>query len=129
MTWRGFWLLVLAGCLYGGWTAATTYLLWKRGQEFENRIKAEAIIDRVQEQLVGLMGQFACLPGDEERYAKAGFAAVGPAELEWVTVTAKEHEARGIVVKGWARPGADHSLARAGLADRRKGGAIVSTSP
>ncbi len=77
--------------------------------------EAEAIIDRVQEQLVGLMGQFACLPEDGERYAAAGFAAVGETELEWVIATAKDFESRGIVFKGWARPGADHSLARAGM--------------
>jgi cob(I)alamin adenosyltransferase len=77
--------------------------------------EVEGIIDRVQEQLVGLMGQFACLPGDEERYASAGFASVGEADLEWVVAIAKDFESRGITFKGWARPGADHSLARAGL--------------
>ena len=77
--------------------------------------EVEGIIDRVQEQLIGLMGQFACLPGDEERYASAGFSSVGEADLEWVVSTAKDFEARGITFKGWARPGADHSLSRAGL--------------
>ena len=77
--------------------------------------EADAIIARVQEMLIGLMGQFACLPGDEDRYAKAGFSAVGQADLEWVVATAKDFEARGIVFKDWARPGADHSLARAGM--------------
>jgi cob(I)alamin adenosyltransferase len=32
-----------------------------------------------------------------------------------VVATAKDFEARGIVFKDWARPGADHSMARAGL--------------
>jgi cob(I)alamin adenosyltransferase len=77
--------------------------------------EVEAIIDRVQDQLIGLMGQFACLPEDAERYQKAGFSAVGDGDLEWVTTTAREYEARGITFKGWARPGADHSLSRAGL--------------
>ncbi len=77
--------------------------------------EADGIIARVQEMLIGLMGQFACLPGDEERYVKAGFAAVGQADLDWVVATAKDFEARGIVFKDWARPGADHSLARAGM--------------
>ncbi|WP_035604521.1 ATP:cob(I)alamin adenosyltransferase [Haloferula sp. BvORR071] len=77
--------------------------------------EVEEIIARVQELLIGLMGQFACLPGDEDRYAKAGFAAVGEGDLEWIVARAKDFEARGIVFKDWARPGADHSLARAGL--------------
>ena len=77
--------------------------------------EVDGIIARVQEMLIGLMGQFACLPGDEDRYAKAGFSAVGEADLEWVVTTAKDFEARGIVFKDWARPGADHSLARAGM--------------
>lgn len=77
--------------------------------------EAEAIIDRVQDSLIGLMGQFACQPGDEERYGAAGFAAVGAEDLEWLVATARDFEKGGIVFKGWARPGADHSLARAGL--------------
>ncbi len=77
--------------------------------------EVEAIIDRMQDLLVGLMGQFACQPGDEERYATAGFAAVGEADLAWVETTAKDFESRGIVFKGWARPGVEHSMARAGM--------------
>jgi cob(I)alamin adenosyltransferase len=77
--------------------------------------EAEEIIDRVQDLLVGLMGQFACQPGDEERYVTAGFAGVGEADLAWVEATAKDFERRGIVFKGWARPGVEHSLARAGM--------------
>lgn len=75
----------------------------------------EAIIDRVQDMLIGLMGQFACQPGDEERYVSSGFASVGQEDLDWVVVTAKDFESRGIVFKGWARPGVEHSMARAGL--------------
>ncbi len=77
--------------------------------------EAEAIIDRVQDSLIGLMGHFACQPGDEERYLAAGFSAVGAEDLDWLVATARDFEKRGIVFKGWARPGADHSLARAGL--------------
>lgn len=77
--------------------------------------EVEAIIDRVQDQLIGLMGQFACQPGDEERYVSAGFSSVGQEDLDWVVATARDFEKRGITFKGWARPGADHSLARAGL--------------
>lgn len=77
--------------------------------------EVEAIIDRVQELLVGLMGQFACLSCDEDRYANAGFAKVTDADLEWLETTARDFESRGITFKGWARPGVEHSMSRAGM--------------
>lgn len=77
--------------------------------------EVEAIIDRVQDLLIGLMGQFACLSCDEARYATAGYAQVTEADLEWIVATARDFEARGIVFKGWARPGVEHSMTRAGM--------------
>ena len=71
-----------------------------------------ALIDAVQERLIGLMGQLACLPEDESRYQ---FAAVGPADVEWLVREARKFEDRGIQFTGWARPGAEGSLGRAGL--------------
>lgn len=71
-----------------------------------------ALIDAVQERLVGLMGQLACLPEDESRYQ---FASVGPADVEWLVNEARMFEGRGIRFTGWARPGAEGSMARAGL--------------
>ena len=70
------------------------------------------LIDAVQERLVGLMGQLACLPADEGQYK---YAMVTMADVEWVVAQAREYEARGIRFSGWARPGAEGSLARAGL--------------
>jgi len=77
--------------------------------------EVEQVIDRVQDLLIGLMGHFACQPGDEERYATAGFASLGEHDLAWIEATARDFEGRGITFKGWARPGAEHSMARAGL--------------
>jgi cob(I)alamin adenosyltransferase len=70
------------------------------------------LIDAVQERLVGLMGQLACLPEDESRYK---YATVEMADVDWVVAEAHACEARGIRFTGWARPGAEGSLARAGL--------------
>lgn len=70
------------------------------------------LIDAVQERLIGLMGQLACLPEDEDRYQ---LASVGPADVEWLLGEARKYEARGIRFSGWAKPGAEGSLARAGL--------------
>lgn len=77
--------------------------------------EVEGIVDRVQEQLVGLMGQLACLPEDEGKYEEKGYSRVTMAEVEWVEQQGKGFEARGVKMTGWARPGVEHSLGRAGL--------------
>lgn len=74
-----------------------------------------ALIDRLQELLIGLMGQLACLPGDEARYHEKKYAAISAEDLEWVTLSAKGYEARGVKFTGWARPGAEGSIARAAV--------------
>lgn len=70
------------------------------------------LVDTIQERLIGLMGQLACLPVDEGRYH---LASVGPEDVEWLVTQARGFEARGINFTGWARPGAEGSMARAGL--------------
>ncbi|MCU0779614.1 MAG: cob(I)yrinic acid a,c-diamide adenosyltransferase [Akkermansiaceae bacterium] len=70
------------------------------------------VIDTVQEHLVGLMGQLACLPEDQGRYH---LAAVSDQDVTWLHETARGFEERGIRFTGWARPGAEGSLARAGI--------------
>ncbi len=74
-----------------------------------------ALIDRLQSLLVGLMGQLACLPEDETRYVEKKYASITTADLDWVTAEAHRYEAQGVKFTGWARPGAEGSLARAGL--------------
>ena len=74
-----------------------------------------ALIDALQSRLVGLMGQLACLPEDEERYREKKYAAITQADLDWIVAEAHRYEAQGIKFTGWARPGAEGSLARAGL--------------
>ena len=75
----------------------------------------DEVIDRVQEHLVGLMGQLACLPEDEAKYEEKGFARLRDEDLDWLVGVARELEGRGVKFSGWARPGAEHSLAKAGL--------------
>jgi cob(I)alamin adenosyltransferase len=74
-----------------------------------------ALIDGLQERLVGLMGQLACLPEDEARYQEKKYAALTAEDLEWIVTVARGYEAQGIRFTGWARPGAEGSQARAGL--------------
>ena len=74
-----------------------------------------ALIDTLQERLIGLMGQLAYLPEDEARYVEKKYAAISQADLDWVTAQAHQYEAQGIKFTGWARPGAEGSQARAGI--------------
>jgi len=75
----------------------------------------EAVIDRVQERLVGLMGQLACLPEDSDRYGEKGYAMLTAEDVAWLEEQAAAREAAGVRFEGWARPGVEHSLARAAL--------------
>ena len=72
-----------------------------------------AWIDALQERLVGSMGRLATLPDDEARYQEQKFAEIGVEDVAWVVGLSHELEARGIRFTGWARPGAEGSLARA----------------
>jgi cob(I)alamin adenosyltransferase len=74
-----------------------------------------SLIDALQEKLIGLMGQLATLPEDEERYRTTKFPLIETADVEWVLAEARKYEARGIRFTGWARPGAEGSLARASV--------------
>ncbi len=81
----------------------------------EDQTEIVTIIDGIQSRLVGLMGQLATLPEDEEKYLEKKYSFLCAEDLEWITTTAHEHEKRGVRFTGWARPGAEGSLARAGL--------------
>ncbi len=70
------------------------------------------LIDAIQARLIGLMGQLACLPEDLGRYK---YVALTAADVAWVEAEARRFETRGVQFTGWARPGAEGSLARAGL--------------
>lgn len=74
-----------------------------------------ALIDAIQERLVGLMGQLATLPVDETRYREKKFAWIEMADVEWIVAQAHQLEARGVQFVGWARPGAEGSQARANV--------------
>ena len=73
------------------------------------------ILDRLQNLLFSLMGQLACLPGDQEKYRKNGYSAVTPEDLLWLTETAKRIENAGVKFTHWVVPGSEGSMARAHL--------------
>jgi cob(I)alamin adenosyltransferase len=74
-----------------------------------------ATLDQIQEKLVGLMGQLACVPEDAEHYAGKGYALVRHEDVGELEAVAKRHEEAGVRFTGWARPGEEGSLVRAGL--------------
>ena len=74
-----------------------------------------ALIDVLQEKLIGLMGQLATLPEDEARYSETKFPCIEQRDVDWVIAEAHKYESRGIRFTGWARPGAEGCLARAGV--------------
>ena len=73
------------------------------------------LIDSLQQRLVGLMGLLATLPEDATCYQEKKFAVLEAADVEWLETEAHKYEARGIRFTGWARPGAEGSLARASM--------------
>jgi len=81
----------------------------------EVRPELVALIDGIQSRLVGLMGELATLPEDLGKHAEKGYPSIGAADVEWVFQIARGYEQRGVKFTGWAVPGAEGSLARAGL--------------
>lgn len=74
-----------------------------------------ALIDALQEKLIGLMGQLATLPEDDVRYSETKFPLIEQSDVDWVIGEAHDFESRGIRFTGWARPGAEGCLARASV--------------
>ena len=73
------------------------------------------ILDRVQNLLFGLMGQLACLPEDQEKYAEKAYSALTETDVDWITETAARIEKSGVKLTHWAVPGAEGSMAKAHL--------------
>lgn len=78
------------------------------------RDKAE--IERVQTELVALMGEIACAEVDSERYEKSKFAKIDEAALTRIDAAVAAIEARGPKFDGWATPGANLHAAALDLA-------------
>lgn len=74
-----------------------------------------AILDSIQELLVGLMGEIGCVPEDVARYAETFGRILVMDHVTTLETIAYDFEGRGIRFTSWARPGAEGSLARAGL--------------
>ncbi len=75
----------------------------------------EQAVDRIQGDLIGLMGLLSCVTSDRNRYQEKGFALIGAQDVNWIETLAKEIEAKTGRFTDWARPGAEHSLVKAGF--------------
>jgi cob(I)alamin adenosyltransferase len=73
-------------------------------------------IERIQQELVGLMGEISCAEADAARYAESKFAKIGAAELARVDAAVAAVEARAPKFDGWATPGANLHAAALDLA-------------
>jgi len=73
-------------------------------------------IERIQRELVGLMGELSCAPSDAARYAASSFAKIGEAELANLDAAIAVIEARQPKFDGWATPGANVHAAALDLA-------------
>jgi len=62
-------------------------------------------LERIQKELVGLMGEISCAEGDTQRHADSKFAKVGQAELGRIDAAVEAVEARQPKFDGWATPG------------------------
>ncbi|MFT3992157.1 MAG: cob(I)yrinic acid a,c-diamide adenosyltransferase [Luteolibacter sp.] len=74
-----------------------------------------ALIDGIQSRLIGLMGELATLPQDVPEYQEKNYPRITDSDVAWIFETATAYEKRGIRFTGWAIPGAEGSLGRAGL--------------
>jgi cob(I)alamin adenosyltransferase len=73
-------------------------------------------LERIQKELVGLMGEISCAESDVSRYAGSKFAKLGEAELHRLDAAVEAVEARQPKFDGWATPGANLHAAALDLA-------------
>ena len=67
----------------------------------------QTLLERVQRDLVALMGEIACAENDAGRYAVSKFAKLGDADLARIDAAVAAIEARNPKTDGWATPGAN----------------------
>jgi cob(I)alamin adenosyltransferase len=68
-------------------------------------IRAE--LERVQQELVALMGELACAEADAARYAQSKFPKIEESALNRIDAGVANLEAHGLKFDGWATPGAN----------------------
>lgn len=69
------------------------------------------LIEKIQKNLVNLMGEVAVAPENWERYAKSGMPNFDDKLLEILDSRVEYLESKGYTYKGWATPGKNHIAA------------------
>ncbi|HUJ43220.1 MAG TPA: cob(I)yrinic acid a,c-diamide adenosyltransferase [Opitutaceae bacterium] len=67
----------------------------------------QALLERIQRDLVTLMGEIACADNDNGRYAVSKFTKLGDGDLARIDAGVAAIEARNPKSDGWATPGAN----------------------
>ena len=75
-----------------------------------------AELERIQKDLVNLMGEIACAETDTARYAGSKFPKLTDADLARVDAAVAVVETQGVKFDGWATPGANLHAAALDLA-------------
>jgi len=73
-------------------------------------------LERIQKELVALMGEITCAESDTARYAGSKFAQIGIDDLSRIDAAVEAVEARQPRFDGWATPGANIHAAALDLA-------------
>ena len=75
-----------------------------------------AELERIQKDLVNLMGELACAAADTARYADSKFPKLTDADLARIDAAVATVEAQKVTFDGWATPGANLHAAALDLA-------------
>lgn len=75
-----------------------------------------AELERIQKDLVNLMGELACAEADAGRYADSKFPKLADSDLGRIDAAVAALEAKNIKFDGWATPGANLHAAAIDLA-------------
>lgn len=65
-----------------------------------------AALERIQHELIALMGELACAESDAERYASSKFPKIDQAAVDRLDAEVAALEAANLKFDGWATPGA-----------------------
>jgi len=76
----------------------------------------QALLERIQRDLVALMGEIACAENDTGRYVVSKFTKLGDGDLARIEAGVTAIEARNPKSDGWATPGANPYAALLDLA-------------
>lgn len=116
------------GLLYGRRVAKTSLIVAAYGAVDElsaalgmarAAMAADALaveIERIQTDLVGLMGELATSEEDRARYLEDGYLRINDDDVDRLETQVREIEAKGIRFRGWALPGDSEVGARLDMA-------------